>query len=245
MNAIVNRFADAESLAQAAAEQFVALLTQLTASKPVVNVMLTGGTIGIATLSAISRVPTVSQIDFSKVHFWWGDERFVEFDSPDRNALQARKALLGKIAVPEQNIHEFPHREPGVSLQQAAIRFETDLAELQPDFDFAFVGMGPDGHVCSLFPGHEVETNGAMGQAGLVIAESDSPKRPAERLSFSYAAMNSVDEIWFVVAGADKADAIADVFGDEVSNLPAAKIMGKSKTVWFIDQTAGVRCWGC
>lgn len=240
MNTVVNRFADANSLADAAAEQFVALLTHLLEIKPLINVMLTGGTIGIATLSAISRVPQLGQIDFSRVHFWWGDERFVEANSADRNAIQARNALLGKIAVPEQNIHEFPALGQDLSLDEAAERFEAAVAELRPTFDFAFVGMGPDGHVCSLFPGHDVPD-----QSSLVIAESDSPKPPAQRLSFSYAAMNSVEEIWFVVAGADKADAIADVFGEEVSELPAAKVKGKSKTIWFVDQTAGVKTWGC
>lgn len=240
MNTLVNRFADANSLADAAAEQFVVMLNNLFEIKPSVNVMLTGGTIGIATLSAISRVPQLNQIDFSRVHFWWGDERFVDSSSSDRNAIQARNALLSKIELPEQNIHEFPALGQGLSLLEAAASFEAEVSDLQPCFDFAFVGMGPDGHVCSLFPGHE-----ASEQSGMVIAESDSPKPPAQRLSFSYAAMNSIEEIWFVVSGADKADAIADVFGDDGSQLPAAKVKGKSKTIWFIDQTAGAKTWGC
>lgn len=239
MSTVVNRFADANSLADDAAEQFVALLGNLVQTRPTVNVMLTGGTIGIATLAAIATVPELSSFDFSKVHFWWGDERYVASDSPERNALQARRALLNKVSVPESNIHEFPSLDSGLGLNQAAQQFEAVLDELKPTFDFAFVGMGPDGHICSLFPGHDLPD-----QNGQVIAEDNSPKPPAQRLSFSFGVMNSVDEVWFVVAGADKADAVSCVFGDDCQ-LPAAKVKGRSKTVWFVDQTAGAKTWGC
>lgn len=240
MTTVVNRYPNAEALAQDAAEQFVLRLIELLNQKTTVHVMLTGGTIGIATLAAAADVEQIAGIDFSKVHFWWGDERFVESDSNDRNAVQARRALLSKISVPEQNIHEFPASDQGLSLDEAAESFAQTFNSLAPEFDVAFVGMGPDGHVCSLFPGRN-----QPAVLGAVVVESNSPKPPAQRLSFGFEVMNRVSELWFVVAGADKSDAVASVFSDDKDQLPAAQVHGLAKTIWFVDQTAGVKTWGC
>lgn len=237
---VVNRFKDAEAVAQAAAEHFVGRLAELINQKSSVNVLLTGGTVGIATLSAIAQREDAHLLDWSTVHFWWGDERYVAADSDDRNAVQARRALLSKIAISEVNVHEFPTTDTELTLDQAEHLFSAEVKALNPHFDFAFVGMGPDGHVCSLFPGKPQPPDGA-----LVIAEHDSPKPPAQRLSFSYEAMNSVDEIVFVVAGADKSAAVRQVFDETATALPAARIKGKLKTIWFVDQTAGNETWGC
>lgn len=239
-SAVVNRLEDAAVVAEAAAEYFVGRLANLIATKPAVHVQLTGGTVGIATLAAIAEREDTHLLDWSNVHIWWGDERFVKADSSDRNAVQARKALLSKIAIDEANIHEFPSTDSGLDLDQAEHLFSAELTLLKPHFDLAFVGMGPDGHVCSLFPGKP----DAQADA-LVIAEHDSPKPPAQRLSFSYRAMNSVDEILFVIAGADKSPAIKQVFDEDAEKLPAARIRGREKTIWFIDQAAGNETWGC
>jgi 6-phosphogluconolactonase len=146
--------------------------------------------------------------------------------------------MLSKL--PATNLHEFPASDEGMNLDEAANFFAAELATLKPKFSLAFVGMGPDGHICSLFPG-----KAPIAQGALVIAEHDSPKPPQERLSFSYEAMNSVDEIWFVVAGADKQDAVSVAFGDEPESLPVGRVHGKAKTIWFVDQAAGNKTWGC
>lgn len=237
-NTVVNRFKDADSLARGAAEEFVTRLSQLLAELPEVHIQLTGGTIGIATLAAIADREDAHLLEWSRVHVWWGDERFVESESSDRNAVQAKKAMLSKL--PATNLHEFPASDEGMNLDEAANFFAAELATLKPKFSLAFVGMGPDGHICSLFPG-----KAPIPQGALVIAEHDSPKPPQERLSFSYEAMNSVDEIWFVVAGADKQDAVSVAFGDEPESLPVGRVHGKAKTIWFVDQAAGNKTWGC
>ena len=240
MSRVVNRFKDGESLAKSAAEEFVTRLASLIAEKSVVNVMLTGGTIGIATLSAIAEREDAHLLDWSRVHVWWGDERFVAADSPARNAVQARKAMLDRLPVTEANIHEFAADDGLITLDEAASLFAAELASIRPHFDLAFVGMGPDGHICSLFPGKSAPEQGA-----LVVAEHDSPKPPPQRLTFTYEAMNAVDELWFVVAGADKSPAVATVFGDEPESLPAGRVRGVKKTIWFVDQTAATQTWGC
>ena len=239
-NQVVKRFKDGQQLAEAVAEHFVDHVADLLAKKQSVNVMLTGGTIGIATLRSIAAREDAHLLDWSRIQIWWGDERFVAADSEDRNAVQARQALLSRVAIPEANIHEFPAADGMLSLDDAAQLFEAELAIHRPHFDLAFVGMGPDGHICSLFPGKPMPSPEAM-----VIAEHDSPKPPPQRLSFSYSAMNSVDELWFVVAGSDKAPAVFQVFGDDPTSLPAGRVHGKVKTLWFVDQTAGNTSWGC
>jgi 6-phosphogluconolactonase len=100
--------------------------------------------------------------------------------------------------------------------------------------------MGPDGHIASLFPGKPEPTAGVW-----VIAESDSPKPPAQRLSFTYEALNSADEVWFVVSGADKQDAVAVAMGDNPTELPVGRVHGITLTQWFIDSTAGTKVFGC
>ena len=240
MSRVVNRFKDSDSLARGAAEEFVTKLASLISEKPSVNIMLTGGTIGIATLAAIADREDAHLLDWSNVHIWWGDERFVAADSADRNAVQARKAMLSKLPVVEANIHEFPAADQGLSLDEAANLFAAELAALKPHFDLAFVGMGPDGHICSLFADKPAIESGL-----LVFAEHDSPKPPPQRLTFTYEAMNTVDELWFVVAGADKSPAVAVAFGDEPTKLPVGRVHGAKKTIWFVDQTAGNETWGC
>jgi 6-phosphogluconolactonase len=237
---VVNRFKDGAAVADGAAEKFVTHVAELLATKDLVHVMLTGGTVGIATLRSIAEREDAHLLDWSRIHVWWGDERFVAADSDDRNALQARKALLGKVSIPEANIHEFPAADSLLSLDEAASLFEAELAIHRPHFDLAFVGMGPDGHICSLFPGKPTPAAGVR-----VIAEHDSPKPPPQRLSFTYEAVNDVDQLWFVVAGSDKAPAVFQVFGDDPTSLPAGRVHGKIKTIWFVDQTAGNTSWGC
>ena len=235
---VVNRFKEAHELAHAAAEEFVTKLGQLLDELPEVHVQVTGGTIGIATLAAIAEREDAHLLDWSRVHVWWGDERFVPAESDDRNAVQAWKALFSKI--PTTNQHQFPASDQGLTLDEAASFFAAEVAAIKPTFSIAFVGMGPDGHICSLFPGKPEIPEGTQ-----VIAEHDSPKPPPQRLSFSYEAMNAVEEIWFVVAGADKQDAVSVAFGDDPKSLPVGRVHGTKKTVWFVDQTAGNTTWGC
>lgn len=234
MNAVqVRRYESAAGVAEAAAEHFVTRMGELIEQQSSVHVLLTGGTVGIATLAAIAAREESHLLDWKNVHFWWGDERYVAADSQDRNAVQARAVLLSKIAIVEANVHEFPATDSLLDLEQAEHLFSAELLLLNPQFDLAFVGMGPDGHVCSLFPGKPRPKAGA-----LVVAEPNSPKPPARRLSFTYEAMNRVGEIFFVVAGSDKAEAVAQVFDSRAQRLPAAMVSGIQKTIWFIDNAA-------
>jgi len=240
MTVVVNRFKDGASVAKNAAESFFDKMDEVLASKAKAHVAITGGTVGIATLAEIALNPRAKDFDFNRINFWWGDERFVASDSADRNAVQAHTALFSKISIATENLHTFPSSDNGLSLDEAAEIFAAHVEAIKPQFDLVFLGMGPDGHINSLFPGKPTPAAGVQ-----IIAEHDSPKPPPQRLSFTYEAMNAADEIWFTVAGADKADAVNVAFGDDPTSLPVGRVHGKSKTVWFVDQTAGTTTWGC
>ena len=232
MRPIVNRFANADEVALGAAEAVVSRVNDLLEVQPMVNLVVTGGTVGILTLAKLRELA----LDWSRVHVWWGDERFVAKGSADRNELQAKNALLDHIEIPAQNLHPFPASDEGLELDDAAAEFRKVVAGIT--FDILLLGIGPDGHVASLFPGKQA-------QGDLVVAEHDSPKPPPLRLSLSYEAINSAKEVWFTVAGADKADAVAVAFGDTPESLPVGRVRGTERTVWFVDSTAGAATWGC
>ena len=240
----IRRAANSAEVAQFAAREIIETLEHALRAKPIVNIALTGGTVGILTLAVLAEQPDLSGLDFSRVHFWWGDERYVESNSPDRNANQARAAFFDKVAVSETNIHEFPASDVSGDLSQAKNEFIEALGKHFgsgiPVFDLTILGMGPDGHIASLFPGHE---NLSVGE--VVVAESNSPKPPAERLSFSFDVLNASAKIIFVVSGLDKSAAVTNVHTDENCELPAAKIQSQGDTIWFIDQAAGHEFWSC
>ena len=142
--------------------------------------------------------------------------------------------------MPAENVHEFPSTTDSSDLETAAVAFNSEVSRWADstgrlEFDLVFLGMGPDGHVASLFPGHQA---GVDANSAAVVAEHNSPKPPPERLSFSYAALNSAKQVVFVVAGADKAEAVADAFGNPNSVLPAAKVRGVSSSVLLVDEAA-------
>ncbi|WP_062377701.1 6-phosphogluconolactonase [Demequina pelophila] len=170
-----------DAVAEATAARLLVTLLDTLSVQDRADVVLTGGTVGIATLAAVSRSPLADAIDWTSVHVWWGDERFVPAGHPDRNEGQAQAALLGALPLPEENIHRMPAAAPadaaaafggaafggaasgatgstpGASLEAAAESYDALLREHgDPSFDVAMFGMGPDGHVASLFPGHPV-----------------------------------------------------------------------------------------
>jgi len=228
-----------QAVADTAAEAFVEHLTEVLEQKAEAHVVLTGGTVGIKTLASIAVAEGVEQLDFTRIHFWWGDERYVAADSADRNENQAREALLSKVTLDPAKVHGFASTDSGLSLDEAAAQFAAHVAEfaavdeIVPEFDVVFLGMGPDGHIASLFPGKPAPKAGVA-----IIAEHDSPKPPPARLSFTYEALNSAHQVWLVVSGADKAEPVGVAFGEDPTALPVGRVAGRDATLWFIDEAA-------
>lgn len=209
-----------------------------------VHVSLTGGTMGIALLAAASEHPMRDMIDWSRVHFWWSDERWVEAASADRNAKQARDAFLSHIEVPAANIHEMPASDGEFSLDEAAVTYANELAEFAaggqswPTFDIMLLGVGPDGHIASLFPERDEIT--VTDRA--VLAVRDSPKPPPERLTFTRPVINSASRVWMVIAGAEKAGALGLILtGASYTSVPAAGAKGTHRTTIITDEAAAAQ----
>jgi len=232
---------DKDALAGSVAARFITKTVDVLDEVDSATVVLTGGSMGIAVLAAINASPARDTIDWSRVSFWWGDERWVARDSDDRNEKQAREALLDHIAVPAENVHPFPASDEGIDLDGAAAAYAEELASHAPDgaawprFDITFLGVGPDGHIASLFP----DRSGIRETEASVVAVRESPKPPPERLSLTRPVLNSSARIWMVLAGADKASALGlALAGASYTEVPVAGAKGRKRTVFFVDKDA-------
>ena len=213
------------ALATRVADRFLTRVRARTRNGRIAHIALTGGSMGGAVLRAASEHPRAAEIDWSLVHFWWGDERFVPRDDVDRNSLQSRQALLDRIPVPQENVHEVAGPDTGLTLDESAAAYAADLARFGtdehpwPSFAVCFLGVGPDGHIASLFPDREEVT---VTDAA-VLAVRDSPKPPPERVTLTRPVINSSKRVWLVMTGADKASALGlALAGASYSSVPAA-----------------------
>lgn len=214
-----------QQLISAAIKDFSSLANELLSEKETISVLLTGGTLGIEFIAALSEV----KLDWNRVWLMFSDERFVELDAEDRNEFQAMQAWPSLA----NHLNRFPRIEQG--LEAARKEQEQALTErfgaFDKDnsvFDLTILGMGPDAHVASLFP----ESNQS---GGWVIAEQNSPKPPSERLSLSYQALNRSARVWFLAAGEAKRWAVSQSLNPD-STVPAARVRGALETRWYLDK---------
>ncbi|MFL2001531.1 MULTISPECIES: 6-phosphogluconolactonase [unclassified Microbacterium] len=236
---------DKQHLAESVAARFVSRVEKQVADGLTVHICLTGGSMGGAVLEAAARDPRTSTIDWSDVHFWWGDERFVARDSDDRNEKQARVALLDALDIPAENIHAVAASDGTLDLDGAATAYADELAQYAPAdrtdagawpaFDICFLGVGPDAHIASLFPDRpEIQITDRAA-----VPVRDSPKPPPERVSLTRPVINSSTRVWMVLAGADKASALGlALAGASYASVPAAGAKGRRRTVLFVDEAA-------
>ncbi|MFE1645267.1 6-phosphogluconolactonase [Microbacterium sp. P01] len=239
---------DPAHLAESVAARFLQRVSKGVQAGDTVHISLTGGTSGIAVLRAASASKKCAKIDWSRVHFWWSDERFVGRDDPDRNEKQARDAFLDSLDIPAANIHAMASSDGHLDLDAAAVAYADELAQFAPadrsetgawpSFDICFLGVGPDGHIASLFP--DRAEIGIVDEA--VVAVRDSPKPPPERISFTRPVINSSQRVWMVMAGADKASALGlALAGANYRSVPAAGAKGRKRTILFVDQAAAAQ----
>ncbi|MEZ5095332.1 MAG: 6-phosphogluconolactonase [Nocardioides sp.] len=225
---------DATRLAAHVARRRLERLVGAQVDEEVPQIVLTGGSIADAIHHEVARLAPEYPVDWSRVEVWWGDERFVSPDSPDRNAGQARLALLDPLRVPPGRVHEIPATDQALDVDAAASAYSAQLRTCGPgEFDLVMLGVGPDGHVASLFPGHPA----AEVADELATGVRDSPKPPPERVSLTFATLNRSRAVWFLVAGPEKAQAVALALAGEVA-LPAARVQGRLETRWLVDESA-------
>lgn len=237
MSELVHVHPTPSALAAAVADALVARLLQVQGQGRVPSVVLTGGSVSREVHRALRDRGTA--VDWSKVEVWWGDERYVARDSEDRNAGQARADLLDHVPVDAVRVHEMPADDGAhPSLDAAAASYDAELKRAvvgrSPWFDVVMLGIGPDGHCASLFPGFP-----QVHAAEAVVAVEDSPKPPPRRVSLGMSALGNTGEVWFVAAGAEKAPAVAaSRAGGDVDLTPAAQPRGLDRTVWWLDEAA-------
>ena len=234
-------YPDVEALTHAIAASFVGRLVESQRGGGVAQVVLTGGRVATAAYRAVAESPDRDEVDWSRVELWWGDERFLPEGDPDRNATQAREALLDAVDVDPARVHPMP-ADSGQGAERAAADYAAALAaaaepdHVVPAFDLLLLGVGPDGHVASLFPGHPAlhETDATA------VAVHDAPKPPPTRISLTMPVLSCAAEVWFVVSGEDKAAAVRHALsGAAVSQTPAAGPTGRDRTLWILDTAAG------
>ena len=235
---------DADRLARAVASAVVARLAAAQAVHGTASVVLTGGGIGIAVLERMADLaaePEREVVDWSAVDCWWGDERFVPAGDAERNERQARQALLDAVGIPAERVHAMPPSDAGFATSDdAAARYAEELAAAAPEgeevprFDVLLLGMGPEGHVASIFP-----DSPAARADQPVVGVHDCPKPPPERVSLTFPAINSAEEVWLIVAGEGKAEAVARALsGADPLEVPAAGVHGRQATRWLLDAGA-------
>ena len=224
--------ADAAALATSVAGRMSDRLAAIQATGTTPSIVLTGGTIAIAIYEALET----GTVDWKHVDFYWGDERFVPAGHADRNDQQARDSFLTRLGVPEDHIHALPPQDCAYSAAEAADAYAGEVPDAP--FDLVLLGVGPDGHVASLFPGfaqlHEAERK--------VVEVFDSPKPPPVRLSMTFPTLNNADSMWFLVAGNEKAEAVARALGDgTLDDTPATGVHGHTETLWLLDEAAAAQ----
>jgi 6-phosphogluconolactonase len=235
---------DATLLAQAVAARLITGLVDSVAARGAASVVLTGGGIGTAVLAELAAAPARDAIDWRHLDIWWGDERFVPVGDPDRNETGARSALLDHVDVDPLRVHPMPGPDgpDGDDPEAAATRYATWLAAAAnhgpvPEFDVLMLGIGPEGHVASLFPGLP-----ALHDERPVVAVHDSPKPPPLRLSLTLPSIQAAREVWILASGAEKADAVAMALsGAGPDQVPAAGARGTQRTLFLIDSDAAAK----
>ncbi|UYM04901.1 6-phosphogluconolactonase [Solicola gregarius] len=230
------RHRDAAALTSTVAEALIERLSAVQRSGRVPHLGLTGGTIANDLYRAVAASPRRDEVEWTSVEFWWGDERFVARDSPDRNAVQAREAFLDDLGARAGRIHEMPSADDR-DLDAGAQAYGNEVREFGAgSFDVLLLGLGPDGHIASLFPGYpQLHVDDQIA-----VAVEDSPKPPPLRISLTYAALNRSRAVWFIVSGAGKAEAVARsvAAGASVGESPASGVRGETETVWHLDEAA-------
>ncbi len=247
MSTVLEVFPDSGILVEAVGNRLIDTIQSAVQARGRAMVVLTGGGNGIALLRHLAAHG--GQIDWSTVHLFWGDDRYVPEDDDERNDKQAREALLDHVDIPSSNVHAMPASdgEFGSDLAAAALAYEQVLAanadpgQRVPNFDVHLLGMGPEGHINSLFP----DTPAVRETTQMVVGVEDSPKPPPQRITLTLPAVQRSREVWLIVSGAAKADAVAAAIGgaDPVS-LPAAGGVGLQTTLWLLDEEAAAKLPG-
>lgn len=231
---------DRQSLADAIGARLVTAILDAQAARGRAQLALTGGSMGSASLASVSAVAGRSAVDWSRVDVWWGDERYLPAGDPERNDTQNDAAGLGRLGLHPDHVHRVAGPDTAESVEASAAAYgETVREHGTGAFDVVLLGVGPDGHVASLFPHHPAQ----QATDAVAVAVHDSPKPPPVRVSLTFECLRRSREVWFLVAGDDKAVAVAAALAPEADrwDVPASGLAGSEATRWLIDRAAASR----
>lgn len=236
-------YPDLARMSQAAARQFASLAASAIVQHGRFSVALSGGNTPKALYALLAEAPLRDQIPWPQVDLFWGDERYVPLDDPQSNFRMVREALIDHIAIPPQNVHPILQAENPTA---AADNYERQMRQFftagglsednLPRFDLILLGLGDDGHTASLFPG----TTAVDQRTGWVVPNWVE-KFNMWRITLTVPVLNAGSEVWFLVAGADKRDRVAEVLQGprRPRELPSQLILPASGRLrWFLDQAA-------
>jgi 6-phosphogluconolactonase len=233
---------DQEVLAKAVAARLVTRLVDVQSARGGAHLVLTGGGVGTAVLAEVAASPAHDAVDWDHLDIWWGDERFLPSGHEERNETGARKALLDRVHVDESRVHPLPASDQVSNPEDAAEQYAAELrAATRPDdhgdvpsFDVLMLGLGPDAHVASLFPGMP-----ALYESRPVVAVRGAPKPPPTRLTLTLPALRTAREVWILAAGESKAKAARLALSDAGPvQVPAAGARGRQRTLFLLDRAA-------
>lgn len=233
---MIRVFADPEALSRGAAEFFVNLARSAVAARGRFSVALSGGGTPRRAYELLAQPPYRDEVDWRRVHIFWGDERCVPWDDPRSNARMAYQSWLNHLPLPRSQIHPIDCTQAPAG---AARRYEILLQEFfgggPPYLDLVLLGLGEDGHTASLFPGHPALNEMHRWVASVYVAEQD-----LYRLTLTAPLINRAREVAFLVAGADKAAVVREVIeGRDPMRLPAQLIHPEPGQLhWFLDKGA-------
>jgi 6-phosphogluconolactonase len=224
---------DAESLIKAATEQFVHTARTAIAKRGVFHVALAGGSTPKGLYQKLATSPYVEQIDWSRVHLFFGDERCVLPTHDDSNFKMANDAMIKHVPIPEENVHRMPTEEgvaPEVAIRYGRIMLET--LDDQP-LDLVLLGLGPDGHIASLFPDTDALDVSDRTTTSLYVEKFES-----WRVTMTYPSINAARQVIVFIAGEAKAPIVKDITTDAVQGLPIQRLAPKGEYYWYMDAAA-------
>ena len=234
MRGRVETLADPAALARHVADWMTSMAL---AAKDAFRVSLSGGSTPKALFTLLASDPLIGRFPWSRVSWFWGDERFVSYDNPESNYRMTRETMLAKAPVPPANIHPVP---VDGTPDAAAARYErtlqaaygaTVIDPARPMFDITLLGMGPDGHTASLLPGEPVLEERKRWVAAV------SHGRPEIRITMTYPPIDSSRRVAFLIAGKEKA-AMFKTIRTGSSDVPAARVNPIGELIWFVDRAA-------
>ncbi len=219
-------YADGDELADEVTAQILIAIENGLLAQGVFHLVLTGGTLGVQISNSLKSAFNAAPEMYKGLHIWWSDERFVNLDSSERNAAP----FHGTLTNSNIQVHESLAPNSPASIEDAVENYRRALEGVTVDLNI--LGVGPDGHVASLFPGIA-----DLDDLRNIFAITDSPKPPAMRISFTMKFINEAREIWIVASGESKADAVAKIIEGDLS-IPASYVSAQVRTRLIVDQAS-------